>query len=109
MFFLKSSISIMSYDFKSKFFSSSVLGYPGLVMGELGLDGAMLPCFLLVTLLHLPFAIWLSLVLVSPAVTGWCCLCACKLILAPLGDWLSPGTDCCGAVQLLGAGRALTD
>ena len=32
-------------------------------MGELGLDGAMSPWFPLVMILHLPFAIWLSLVL----------------------------------------------
>ena len=55
-------------------------------MGELGLNGAMLPWFLLVTFLHLPFAIWLSLVLVVPAVSGWCLslLCVCKSVSAPL-------------------------
>ena len=38
--------------------------------------------------LCLPFVIWLSLVLVGPAVTGWCLspLCVCKLISVPLGD-----------------------
>ena len=42
--FLKPSISIMSYDFKSKSCFSGMLGYPGLVVvGELGLDGAILP------------------------------------------------------------------
>ena len=39
--FLKSSISIMRYDFKSKFCFSGVLGYPVLaVVEELGSDVA---------------------------------------------------------------------
>ena len=43
------------------------------------------------------------MVLVAPAVTYLCfsLLCACKSISASLGDCLSPGTDCCGATQLL--------
>ena len=61
---LKSSIRIMGCDYKSRSCFSGVLGYPGLaVVGELGSDGAMLPWFLLVMFLHLPFAIWLSVVL----------------------------------------------
>ena len=47
-----------------------MLGYPGFaVVGELGSDGAMLPWFLLVMFLCLPFAIWLSLVLAGVAVS----------------------------------------
>ena len=43
-----------------------MLGYPGLaVVGELGSDVAMWPWFLLVVFLCLPFAIWLSLVLLG--------------------------------------------
>ena len=58
---------------------------------------------------HLPFAIWLSLMLVGPGDTGWCLylLCACKPILETLGDLLSPGTDWCGAAEFLGAGVVL--
>ena len=60
----------MSYDFKSISCFSGVLGYPGLaVVGELGSDGATLPWFLLVMLLPLPFAIWVSLVLPGLAVS----------------------------------------
>ena len=41
MSFLKSSIIIMRYDFKSESCFSGVLGYPGLaVVGELGSDDA---------------------------------------------------------------------
>jgi hypothetical protein len=41
-----------------------VLGYPGLaVVGILGSDDAQCSWFLLVKFLHLPFAIWKSLVL----------------------------------------------
>jgi hypothetical protein len=41
MSFLKSSISIMSYDFKSESCFSGVLGYPGLaVLGVLVSDDA---------------------------------------------------------------------
>ena len=80
-------------------------------MGELGWDGAMLPWFLLVTFLCLPFAIWLSLVLVGPAVSGWCLflLCTCRPISATLGDLLSPSTNCCGAAEFLGAGGVLVE
>ena len=53
----------MRCDFKSRSYFSDVLGHPGLaVVEELGSDGAMLPWFLLVMFLCLPFAIWLSLV-----------------------------------------------
>ena len=61
MSFLKSSISIMACDFKFKCWFSGVLGYLELaVVGELGSDDAKL---LLVRFLYLPFAIWLSLVI----------------------------------------------
>ena len=40
-------------------------------MEELGLDGAMLPWFLLVMFLYLPFAICLSLVLAGLAVSDY--------------------------------------
>ena len=60
--------------------------------------------------LHLPFAFWLSLVLVGPAVSGWCLslLCACKPVSAPLSDQLSSHIVlwCC---PLLGAGGAWMD
>jgi hypothetical protein len=53
--FLKSSTSIMRYDFKSL----GVLGYQGLAMvGLLGPDDAKWSWFLLIRFLHLPFAIW---------------------------------------------------
>ena len=70
MSFLKPSIGLRSCDFKSKSCFSGVLRYPGhAVVGEFDLDGAMLPWFLLVIFLHLPFAIWLSLVLAALAVS----------------------------------------
>ena len=70
MSFLKSSISSMKCDFKTRSCFSGLLGYPGLaVVGELGSDGTMLPWFLLVVFLHLPFVIWLSLVLAGVAVS----------------------------------------
>ena len=47
-----------------------MLGYSGLaIIGGLGLDGAMLPWFLLIMFLYLAFAIWLSLVLAGVAVS----------------------------------------
>jgi hypothetical protein len=56
--FLKSSTSIMRYDFKSESCFSGVLGYPGLaVLGVLGSDYAKLSWLLLVRFC-LPFAIW---------------------------------------------------
>ena len=112
MSFLKPSISIMSGDFKSKSCFSSVLGNPGLaVVGELGLGGAMSPWFLLATFLSLIFAIWLSLVLVCPAVSGWSLshLWACKPVSVSLGYQLSPVTEGCGSSQLQGANRAQKD
>ena len=49
---------------------SGVLGNLGLAfVGELRPDNAMIPCFLLVVFLHLPFAIRLSLVLADVAVS----------------------------------------
>ena len=72
MSFLKSSISIMRCDFKSRSCSSGVLWYSGFaIVGELGSDGAMLPCFPLVMFLRLPFAIWLSLVLTGATVSDY--------------------------------------
>ena len=54
----------MRYDFISESCFSGVLGYPGLaVMGILGSDDAQCSWFLLVGFLHLPFAIWKTLVL----------------------------------------------
>ena len=70
MSFLKSSITFMRYDFNSKSCFSSMFGQPGLaVVGELDSDDIMQPWFLLVIFLCLPFTIWLSLVLVGPAVS----------------------------------------
>ena len=74
-----------------------MLGYTGLAgFGEFGSDAAILPRLLIVTFLLLPFAIWLSLALVGPAVTSWCLylLWARKAISAPLDEWVSLGTDC---------------
>ena len=86
---LKSSINIMRCDFKSKSCFSGVLQYPGLaVVGELGSDGAMLPWFLLVMFLCLPFAIWLSPVLAAVAFSD------CGLSV-PLGDLFSLCTHVC--------------
>ena len=63
----------MRYDFKSSSCFSHVgreSWYPGFaVVGELGSDDAMLPWFLLVTFLHLPFVIWLSLLLTGLALS----------------------------------------
>ena len=54
--------------FQSRSCFSGVLGYPELaIVGKLNSDGGILPCFLLVTLLSLPFAIWFSLVLACVA------------------------------------------
>ena len=69
MAFLKSSIIIMRYDFKSESCFSGVLKYPGLpVVGELGADDTKKPWFLLLVFLPLPLAIWLSLVLAGLAI-----------------------------------------
>jgi hypothetical protein len=57
--FLKSSTSIMRYDFKSESCFSGVLGYSGLTLvGILGSSYAEWSWFLLVRFLYLPFAIW---------------------------------------------------
>ena len=57
--FLKSSTSIMRYDFKSESYFLGVLGYPGLiVLGILDSDDAKWSWFLLVRFLCLPFTIW---------------------------------------------------
>ena len=49
----------MRYDFKSESCFLGVLGDPGLtVVGVLGSDDVQCSWFLLVRLLHLPFAIW---------------------------------------------------
>ena len=72
MSFWKSSISIMKCDHKYSSCFSIVLGYPGLiVIVVLGSDSAMVPWFLLVMILCLPFAIWFSLVLVDLAVSEY--------------------------------------
>jgi hypothetical protein len=53
-----------------------MLGYPGLaVVGELGYDGAKVYWLLLLMFSHLPFAIFLSLVLTSLGVSVACLLC----------------------------------
>ena len=112
MSFSKSSIGIIICYFKSKPCFSSVLGYPRLaVVGELGLDDAMSPWFLLVTFLHLPFTMWLSLVLVGPDVSGrnLSLLWACKPVSAPLGDQLSPCPEVCGSAQPLTTDGAWKD
>ena len=56
MSFLKTSISIMRCDFKSRSCFFDVMDYDA-VVGELGSDGDMLPWFLLVMILRLPLAI----------------------------------------------------
>jgi hypothetical protein len=57
--FLKSSTTIMRYDFKSESCFSGVLGYPGLAeVGVLGSDNGEWTWSLLVIFLCLPFAIW---------------------------------------------------
>ena len=70
--FLRSSTSIIRYDFESESCFSVVLGYPGLAeLGVLGSDDGESSCFLLIRFLHLPFVIWESLVLVVIVVSGW--------------------------------------
>ena len=100
MSFLKSSISIMKYDFKSTSCFYGVLRNPGLAMEnpvlQLGSDGAKYSWFLLVTFSHLPFTIFLSLVLDILVVSG-CSLSllwVCKPVSALLGDQLSPHRTC---------------
>ena len=59
-----------------------MLVYPGLaVVGELGSDGAMLPWFLVVMILHLPLAISLFLVLAGLADTIFSILWVCVSVL----------------------------
>ena len=56
----------MRYDFKSESCFSGVLGYPGLaVVGELGSDDAHVFWLLLLMVLCLSLAIWISLVFVD--------------------------------------------
>lgn len=70
--FLKVSIIFMRWDLRSQSCSSGVLDYPLLaVLGELGSNGAILHWLLLIMFLHLPFAIWLSLVLAGLGVPCW--------------------------------------
>jgi hypothetical protein len=72
MLFLKSSVSIMRYDFKSESCFLGVLEYPGDAMvAILGSDDSEWSWFLLVGFLGLPFTIWQSLVLDILAVSGW--------------------------------------
>jgi hypothetical protein len=91
MSFLKSSIIIMRCDFKSEFWFSGVLGYPGIaVVGELGSNDAKYLWFLLLMFLLLPLTIWISLVLSGLAISGCrlTLLQACVSVLQ--GDQLSP-------------------
>ena len=60
----------MEYDFRSASWFSGVLGCTSLAVGELGSDGAKTHWLLLLILLSLLIAIWLSLVLI-----GLGCLC----------------------------------
>jgi hypothetical protein len=90
----------MKYDFKSTSCFYGVLRNPGLAMEnpvlQLGSDGAKYSWFLLVTFSHLPFTIFLSLVLDILVVSG-CSLSllwVCKPVSALLGDHLSPGGTC---------------
>jgi len=86
-----------------------VLGYPGLaVVEELSSDDAKNPWFLLVRFLCLPFSIWLCLVLVGLAVSGWSLslLWVCKPVSSLLGDqlsWKNLCSEVCRAAQALGA------
>ena len=62
--FLKSSSTIIRYDFNSASCFLGVLGYPGLILvGILGSDDAQFSWFLVVRFLHLSFAMWKSLML----------------------------------------------
>jgi hypothetical protein len=68
-----------------------VLGYPELaVAGELGSDDPIVYWLLLLMVLHLPLAIWLSLVLTGLGVSVW------SLSPVSLGCYRSPGrpSDC---------------
>ena len=60
-------------------------------MGELGLDAAMLPWFMLVMFLCLPFAICLSLVLACLAVSDCGLFVLQASVSVHLGDLLSLG------------------
>lgn len=72
MYFLRSSIIFMRWDFRSESCFSGVLAYPGFaVLGELGFNVAMLHRLLLLILLSLSLAICLSLVLTVLAVSDW--------------------------------------
>ena len=76
MLFLKSSIIIMRYDFKSETSFSCVLGYPGLALvGELDVDDTNLPWVLLLMILPLCPALWLSLMLADLSLIEACLPC----------------------------------
>ena len=76
----------MTSDFKSKSCFSGVLAYPGLAdVGEFGSDAAILPRFLLVAFLRLPFAILLSLSLLSLADVG----ASCEAVGLYLQHWMA--------------------
>ena len=75
-----------------------MLGYPGLALvGELGSDDAILLWLLLIMFLHLPFAIWLSLVLAGLGVLGssrWSCMSWVKQVSLEAGrslGWVGVG------------------
>ena len=82
--------------FKSGSCFSGVLGCPGLaVLGQLVVDGTMLPWFVLAMILCLPFAICFSLVFAGVAVSD-CGLSAMQAsVSALLGDLFSLCTQVC--------------
>ena len=64
-------------------------------MGELGSDGAMMPWFLLVMFLHLPSAIWLSLVLAGIVFSDYGLSVRQTSVSVLLGDPISLCTQVC--------------
>ena len=76
MSFLKSYIIVKRYDFKSESCFSCVLGIPGLaVVGELDFADTNLPWDLLIMILPLCLAFWLSLMLADLSLTEACLSC----------------------------------
>jgi hypothetical protein len=106
MAFLKSSTSIMRYDFKSESFFLSVLGHPGLAeMGVLGSDVGEWSWFLLVRFLLLPFVIWQSLELVVIVVSGWSLFLPPVILFASVCSPGSPDLSCFSVFRALSAGK----